>query len=55
LLQHDNVAQGKAFPEIFGKPSALKDILPTFIGSSQTEYLQNQMDISRSHHRKGSI
>jgi NADH dehydrogenase len=55
LLKHDNVVQGEAFPEIFGEPSALADILPTYICGSQTEHLQSQMDRSRSHYRKGSV
>ena len=55
LLKHDNVVQGGAFPEIFGQPSALEDVLPTFICGSQTEHLQSQMDKSRRHYRKGSV
>jgi NADH dehydrogenase len=55
LLKHDNVVQGEAFPKIFGDPSALEDILPTFICGSHTEHMQSQMDRSRNHYRKGSI
>jgi len=55
LLKHDNVAPGEAFPDMFGAPSALEDILPTFICGGRPEYLQRQMDMSRSHYRKGSI
>lgn len=55
LLKHDNVVQGEAFPEIFGQPAALEDILPTYICGSQTELLQSQMDSSRRHYRKGSV
>jgi len=55
LLKHDNVVQGEAFPKIFGEPSAVEDVLPTYICGSHTEYLQSQMDRSRKHYRKGSI
>ena len=37
LLKHDNVVQGEAFPKIFGEPSAVEDVLPTYICGRWTD------------------
>lgn len=55
LLGHDNVVAGEAFPALFGKAARLEDVLPTYIGGNQADTLQQQMDISRRHYRKGGI
>ncbi|MDX8405579.1 MAG: complex I NDUFA9 subunit family protein [Mariprofundus sp.] len=55
LLEHDNIADGDPFPALFGTAARLEQILPTFIHGNQTEALQQQMDLSRRHHRKGSV
>jgi len=55
LLEHDNIADGEAFPSRLGTAAKLEQVLPTFIHGNQTETLQHQMDISRRHYRKGSV
>ena len=55
LLAHDNVVEGDAYPAIFGHAAALEQVLPSYIGASQSEQLQQQMDICRQHYRKGGI
>lgn len=55
LLAHDNIVEGDAYPALFGKAAALERVLPTYIGASQSEQLQQQMDVYRQHYRKGGI
>jgi len=55
LLAHDNIVEGDAFPALFGKAAALERILPTYICASQSEQLQQHMDVYRQHYRKGGI
>jgi len=55
LLSHDNVVDGEAFPALFGTPASLLDILPSFIGDSQSEGAQLRMNDCRQHYRKGGI
>jgi len=55
LLEHDNIATGEPFPALFGVPARLEQVLPTFIFGNQAETLQQQMDVSRQHYRKGSV
>ncbi|RLL51549.1 complex I NDUFA9 subunit family protein [Mariprofundus sp. EBB-1] len=55
LLSHDNTIDGEAFPTQFGTASALEQILPSYIGQSQAEELQQRLDSSRQHYRKGGI
>jgi len=55
LLTHDNTIDGEAFPAQFGTASALEQVLPSYICQSQAEELQQRMDSSRQHYRKGGI
>jgi len=55
LLEHDNIATGEPFPALFGVPARLEQILPAFIFGNQAETLQQQMDLSRQHYRKGGV
>jgi len=55
LLAHDNVVEGEAFPALFGKAAALERVLPTYICTSASEQLQQQMDGYRQYYRKGGI
>jgi len=55
LLQHDNIAEGDAFPSVFGEAAALERVLPTYIHGSQPEHIQRQLDAARQRYRKGSI
>jgi len=47
LLQRDNVVKGKAFPEEFGSPSRLEDILPTYLTSNRATRLQQRLNRNR--------
>jgi len=47
LLQRDNVVAGATFPPIFGKPSSVSEVLPTYIGGSQASNLQHRLDDDR--------
>lgn len=47
LLQKDNIVHGPAYPEVFGKPAALEDILPSYITGGQADWLQHRLDESR--------
>jgi len=47
LLKHDNVVSGVAFPEEFGKPAALEDILPTYLTDNRAIRLQQRLDHNR--------
>jgi len=55
LLTHDNIVDGEAFPAQFGCAARLEDILPTYIGNSQSEGWQQHMDACRQHYRKGGV
>jgi len=55
LLTHDNTVEGEAFPALFGEAAALEDILPSYIGDSQSEGLQHRMNGCRQQYRKGGI
>ncbi len=50
LLQRDNVVKKGGFPSAFGKPSALGEVLPTYIGGNQALNLQNRLDHNRRHY-----
>jgi len=47
LLSRDNFVDGPAFPTMFGKPSAVGAVLPTYIGGSQANLLQHRLDEDR--------
>jgi len=47
LLGRDNVVDGPAFPSMFGKPSAVGAVLPTYIGGGQADMLQHRLDENR--------
>jgi len=47
LLKHDNVIKGTAFPEAFGSPAALEDILPTYLTGHRASRLQQRLDRNR--------
>lgn len=47
LLKRDNVVEKGGFPSAFGKPSALGEVLPTYIGGSQAGNLQERLDDNR--------
>ncbi len=47
LLSRDNVVDGQAFPSMFGKPSPVGAVLPTFIGGGQADMLQHRLDENR--------
>jgi len=49
LLQHDNVVKGIAFPEEFGPPAALEDILPAYLTGNRTIQLQQRLDRDRKY------
>jgi len=50
LLQTDNVVTGRPFPKMFGEPSRLEDVLPTYINGPQVSQLQQNMDYYRKHY-----
>ncbi len=52
LLQHDNVVDGEAFPELFGTPASLEAVLPTYICCGQAARLQSLLDDNRSRYRQ---
>ena len=52
LLQHDSVVKGEAFPDQFGKPAALEEVLPTYICNGQAGRLQTRLDDCRSRYRQ---
>ncbi|MDT8375135.1 MAG: complex I NDUFA9 subunit family protein [Mariprofundaceae bacterium] len=52
LLQHDSVVDGEPFPAVFGTPSALEEVLPTYIRNGQAGRLQSRLDDSRARYRK---
>ncbi|MDQ6955178.1 MAG: complex I NDUFA9 subunit family protein [Mariprofundaceae bacterium] len=52
LLQHDNIAQGKAFPSLFGEAASLESILPSYISASQIERQRDKLDDCRTRYRK---
>ncbi len=47
LLQCDNVVKGKAFPEEFGNPARLEDILPTYLPGNRAIRLQQRLNRDR--------
>lgn len=49
LLQRDNVVEGTAFPEGFGYPANLEDILPTYLTGNRVIRLQQRLDRDRKH------
>jgi len=49
LLQRDNVVKGIVFPEEFGNPAALEDILPTYLTGNHAIQLQQRLDRNRKH------
>lgn len=52
LLQHDNVVDGEAFPQMFGEAADLEAILPTYICQGQAGRLQSHLDDSRTRYRQ---
>jgi len=52
LLQHDSVIDGSPFPEVFGDPAALEEVLPTYICDGQAGRLQSRLDACRSRYRQ---
>jgi len=52
LLKSDNVANGQAFPDIFGSTSSFESLLPMIASGGQAHLLQNQLDQARTHYRK---
>jgi len=52
LLQHDSVVNGEAFPDQFGKPAALEEVLPTYICNGQAGRLQSRLDDCRTRYRQ---
>lgn len=52
LLQHDSVVDGEAFPDQFGDPAALEEVLPTYICNGQAGRLQSHLDDCRTRYRQ---
>jgi len=52
LLQHDNVAEGEAFPARFGEPANLEAVLPRYIRQGQAGRLQKLLNHSRTRYRQ---
>jgi uncharacterized protein YbjT (DUF2867 family) len=52
LLQHDSVVDGEAFPDQFGNPAALEEVLPTYICNGQAGRLQSHLDDCRTRYRQ---
>ena len=52
LLQYDNLAQGEAFPNIFGSPSSFESLLPIIASGGQAAHIQHMLDQARTHYRK---
>jgi len=52
LLQYDNIAQGEAFPSIFGSPSSFESLLPIIASGGQAAHIQHMLDEARTHYRK---
>ena len=52
LLQHDNVVDGEPFPEVFGSPAALEEVIPTYICNGQAGRLQSHLDDCRTRYRQ---
>lgn len=52
LLQYDNIAQGEAFPSLFGSPSSFECLLPMIATGGQAAQIQHMLSQARTHYRK---
>jgi NADH dehydrogenase len=52
LLQYDNIAQGEAFPNMFGSAASFERLLPIIASGGQAEHIQHMLDQARTHYRK---
>ncbi|MDQ6989941.1 MAG: complex I NDUFA9 subunit family protein [Mariprofundaceae bacterium] len=52
LLQFDNIAQGQAFPALFGQTTPFASLLPKLAKDNQSQYLQHQLDDARTRYRQ---
>jgi len=47
LLRHDNIVKGTPFPQEFGDPATLEDILPTYLPDNRVIQLQQRLNRNR--------